>query len=79
MLPEEQWHIVQWREGTKGTMQSRFARLRVRAAHRDYGRANPRAPEWLLMEWPAGEKGAHEVLAVHRPGSHHHWRSSSTW
>lgn len=55
-LPEEQWQSVQWREGTKGTMQSRFARLRVRAAHRDYGRSHPRAPEWLLMEWPKGEK-----------------------
>ena len=47
---------VRWREGTKGTMRSRFARLRVRPAHRDYWRAVPRDPEWLLVEWPTGER-----------------------
>jgi len=36
-------------------MRSRFAALRVRAAHRDYWRTEPRALEWLLIEWPAGE------------------------
>jgi SRSO17 transposase len=36
-------------------MQSRFARLRVRAAHRDQRSAAPREPEWLLVEWPRGE------------------------
>lgn len=55
-LPQEQWQTVRWREGTRGTMQSRFARLRVRAAHRDSGLSHPRAPEWLLVEWPEGEK-----------------------
>jgi SRSO17 transposase len=55
-LPAKQWQTVHWREGTKGTMQSRFARLRVRAAHRDYGRSQPRAAEWLLVEWPKGEQ-----------------------
>lgn len=55
-LPQQHWQTVSWREGTKGTMQSRFARLRVRAAHRDYGRSTPRAAEWLLVEWPKGEK-----------------------
>jgi SRSO17 transposase len=56
MLPAKQWQNVHWREGTKGTMHSRFARLRVRAAHRDYGRSEPRAVEWLLVEWPRGEE-----------------------
>jgi SRSO17 transposase len=56
MLPAKQWQTVHWREGTKGTMHSRFARLRVRAAHRDYGRSEPRAVEWLLVEWPKGEE-----------------------
>jgi len=36
-------------------MQSRFARLRVRAAHRDERSAAPRELEWLLIEWPRGE------------------------
>src|SRR6266511_2267187 len=33
---------VSWREGTRGTMHSRFAALRVRVAHRDYERSQPR-------------------------------------
>ncbi len=55
-LSAAQWKEVRWREGTKGTMRSRFAALRVRAAHRDYGRTAPRDLEWLLVEWPSGEK-----------------------
>ncbi len=44
-----------WREGTKGSMHSRFALTRVRPAHRDHLRVVPRAPESLLIEWPHGE------------------------
>jgi SRSO17 transposase len=47
---------VSWREGTAGRLASRFAAVRVRPAHRDTGRAQPRAEEWLLVEWPEGEK-----------------------
>jgi SRSO17 transposase len=36
-------------------MSSRFARLRVRVAHRDYERTEPRPLETLLIEWPQGE------------------------
>ncbi len=54
--PPTQWAEVRWREGTKGAMRSRFAALRVRAAHRDYWRTEPRELEWLLIEWPSGEK-----------------------
>lgn len=53
-LPRKAWHTVSWREGTKGMMRSRFARVRVRVAHRD--RHPSRDPEWLLVEWPSGEK-----------------------
>ena len=35
---------------------SRFARLRVRPAHRDEKLTEPRPEEWLLIEWPEGEK-----------------------
>jgi SRSO17 transposase len=55
-LPTKSWQEVRWREGTKGTMTSRFAAVRVRAAHRDYNRTEPRALEWLLIEWPTTEK-----------------------
>jgi SRSO17 transposase len=46
------WRTVSWREGSAGMMRSRFAALRVRAAHRDYGRARPHDEQWLLIEWP---------------------------
>jgi SRSO17 transposase len=54
-LPSDVWKEVAWREGTKRKLQSRFAALRVRPAHRDYWRAEPHPEEWLLIEWPAGE------------------------
>ena len=47
---------VGWREGTRGRMRSSFAALRVRVAHRDYWRSEPRPEQWLLIEWPATEK-----------------------
>ena len=50
------WKTVRWREGTKGTMVSRFAAERIRPAHRDEQRSEPRPVEWLLMEWPEGER-----------------------
>ena len=56
-LPPESWRIVQWREGTGKRLSSRFARIRVRAAHRKALLAeDPRVQEWLLIEWPKGEK-----------------------
>ncbi|MBM4398232.1 MAG: IS701 family transposase, partial [Deltaproteobacteria bacterium] len=54
-LPADAWQDVTWREGTQGDMTSRFARVRVRPAHRDYYRIEPRDEEWLLIEWPSGE------------------------
>lgn len=54
-LPHSAWKSIRWRGGTKGDMRSRFARVRVRAAHRDYWRTEARPEEWLLIEWPRGE------------------------
>jgi len=56
-LPPRAWRTIEWREGTAERLSSRFARVRVRAAHRDYWLAEPRAEEWLLIEWPVGENG----------------------
>jgi SRSO17 transposase len=53
-LPPASWQTVSWREGSAGALSSRFARVRVRAAHRDEWRAEPRSEEWLLIEWPEG-------------------------
>ena len=55
-LGPEAWTEIAWREGVADRLTSRFARVRVRAAHRDYWRSEPRPEEWLLIEWPEGEK-----------------------
>lgn len=54
-LSNATWQQVRWREGTRGLMRSRFAAVRVRPAHRDENRSEPRPVEWLLIEWPRGE------------------------
>ncbi len=54
-LDARAWQSVRWREGTRGTMTSRFAAVRVRAAHRDRKLTQPRSEEWLLIEWPKTE------------------------
>ena len=51
-LPASAWETIPWREGSADWLSSRFARLRVRAAHRDQGLKQPRPEEWLLIEWP---------------------------
>ena len=50
-LPPQSWRTMSWRDGTKGQLSSRFARLRVRAANGNLARDE----EWLLIEWPHGE------------------------
>jgi SRSO17 transposase len=50
-LAPRDWRTVSWRDGTKGQLSSRFARVRVRAANEDLVRQE----EWLLIEWPHGE------------------------
>jgi len=55
-LPRRAWRTIEWREGSAERLSSRFARVRVRVAHRDEKRRTPRPQEWLLIEWPKGEK-----------------------
>jgi SRSO17 transposase len=54
-LPPTAFREITWREGTDRKLQSRFAAVRVRAAHRDYEQAELHPEEWLLIEWPRGE------------------------
>jgi len=54
-LKPSAWRTITWREGTNGALSSRFARARVRAAHRDYLRTGTPEEQWLLIEWPARE------------------------
>ncbi len=55
-LPKRAWRVVKWREGSAEWLSSRFARVRVRAARRDFKLTESRPEEWLLIEWPEGEK-----------------------
>ncbi len=55
-LPAKAWRCITWREGSNAPLQSRFARLRIRIAQRDFERSEPWPEEWLLIEWPASEK-----------------------
>jgi SRSO17 transposase len=52
-LPKQAWRMITWRQGTKGPMRSRFAQVKVWAAHGWKRQEHPqRALEWLLIEWP---------------------------
>jgi SRSO17 transposase len=53
-LPKRAWRTIRWREGSADWLSSRFARVRVRAAH-PYRLPELITPEWLLIEWPDGE------------------------
>jgi SRSO17 transposase len=53
-LPQQSWREVAWREGSKETLRSRFAALRVRPAYGDDPKGGLQPEQWLLMEWPAG-------------------------
>jgi SRSO17 transposase len=54
-LPAKAWRTIAWREGSAERLTSRFARVRVRVAHRDYNLTKSRPEEWLLIEWPKNE------------------------
>lgn len=55
-LPGTAFREVIWREGTKGSLSSRFAVERVRPAHGDEKLTVPRPEEWLLIEWRTGDE-----------------------
>jgi SRSO17 transposase len=54
-LAKDAWQTIQWREGTADVLSSRFARLRVRVADKNIS-IDELTEEWLLIEWPEGEK-----------------------
>ena len=53
-LPEKAWREVSWRAGSKETLCSRFAALRVRPAYGDDRKGSLQPEQWLLIEWPRG-------------------------
>ncbi len=54
-LPSSAFKEITWREAGERKLQSRFAAIRIRSAHRDYEKTKPHPEEWLLMEWPKKE------------------------
>lgn len=56
LSPTLKYRKVSWREGSKGWQSSRFAAVRIRTAHRHVRSYPPGQEEWLLCEWPEGEK-----------------------
>jgi SRSO17 transposase len=56
-LPSRSWKTITWREGTKGPLSSRFARVIVWMANGlVQGKTMEVPTEELLMEWPEGDK-----------------------
>lgn len=85
-LPASDWRAVCWREGTRGKQRSRFALVKVWAAHGWRKQQHPeRVAEWLLVEWPQDEETPTKywlaVLGTQRPAlqriakiAHSRWR-----
>ena len=60
-LPPRKFRRVSWREGTAAPLSSRFAAVRIRAAHN----SQPHEEQWMLIEWPQGD-----------PEPRHYWFST---
>jgi SRSO17 transposase len=85
-LPGSEWKKVTWRVGSRGAQRSRFAQLKVWAAHGWRAQEHPeRVAEWLLIQWPDGEAQPSKYwlaqLGPGRPGlrrsvkmAHARWR-----
>jgi SRSO17 transposase len=54
-LPQKAWHTVKWLEGSRGSLRSRFATVRVRPAYGDDRKIGSPPEQWLLIEWPQKE------------------------
>src|SRR5260370_7125879 len=51
-LPSTTFKEITWREGTDRKLQSRFAAVRVRPAHRDYAKPQPHHEKSFLTQSP---------------------------
>jgi len=54
-LPPAAWQDVTWDQGSKGSLRSRFAAVRIHTSHGYHEHKAPRPEEWLIIEWPASE------------------------
>jgi SRSO17 transposase len=60
-LPPRKFRRVSWREGSAAPLSSRFAAVRIRAAHNSQAHEE----QWMLIEWPSGD-----------PEPRHYWFST---
>lgn len=67
-LPAAAWKSITWRHGSAKPMRSRFAAVRVHAAHRQQG-AELRPEEWLVIEWPTSESAPTKYHLCNLPAS----------
>ena len=66
-LPPRAWRKLTWREGSRGAMQGRFARVPVWASH-GYTQRQPgpeRTREWLFIEWPPHQDAPTDYWLAH--------------
>lgn len=66
-LPATDYRIINWRAGSNTDLSSRFAAVRVRAAHWDHWRAELQDEEWLLIEWPEGQSEPEKYVLTTLP------------
>ena len=68
-LPKAAWRTFSWREGTRGAMQGRFARVALWASHGYTQRQHQgeRTREWLLIEWPEDQDAPTDYWLAHLP------------
>ena len=70
-LPARAWRRLTWREGTRGPMQGRFARVPIWASHgytqRQHG--GERTREWLFIEWPPDQDAPTDYWLAHLGGA----------
>lgn len=69
-MGRKKFRSVTWRDGTRGPLWSRFARLRVVVAHDDGTDPAERQPLWLLIEWPDAERAPTHYTLSSLPS---HW------
>lgn len=55
-MGRKKFRSVMWRDGTRGPLWSRFARLRIVVEHDDGWDPAHREDLWLLIEWPDDER-----------------------
>ena len=66
-LPTRAWRTLSWRDGTRGAMQGRFARVALWASHGYTQRQHQaaRTHEWLLVEWPPDKDAPTDYWLAH--------------